>query len=199
VLRRGRENQRRAYETELTWQRPSHAALVLENLNRRKRKMVELRTRILGLIAGMLMLGWTGLTPAQRELGRAMIGNATAVPHATSSNDEHMAPAERNLPHKVRRNGDLFLFFPLSLELNHAVVSQLDGFITLHSAGIQTKTMDKAIPGLCRLLAARNRTARQLLVGFIPRLATPERIEFWRTTGLRNRPPESFVLRRCDG
>jgi hypothetical protein len=161
--------------------------------------MVELRTRILGLIAGMLMLGWTGLTPAQRELGRAMIGNATAVPHATSSNDEHMAPAERNLPHKVRRNGDLFLFFPLSLELNHAVVSQLDGFITLHSAGIQTKTMDKAIPGLCRLLAARNRTARQLLVGFIPRLATPERIEFWRTTGLRNRPPESFVLRRCDG
>jgi hypothetical protein len=161
--------------------------------------MVGLRTRVLGLVIGMLMLSCAGLTPPRRERGRATIGNANAVLHATRSNDEHTEPAERNPRHRVRRNNELLLFLPLSLEVIQTVTSQLDGFVTLQSAGSQTRTTDKATPGFCRLLAARNTTARQLLVRLTPGLATPERKESWRTRRLTNRTSDSLVLHRCDG
>jgi hypothetical protein len=158
--------------------------------------MVELRTRILGLIAPMLLLSCAGMTLAQQEDGPATIGNVTAVLHATRSNNEHTAPAEKNPRHRIRRDEMLLPSFPLWPELNEQVIMGPNGFTARQSAECQKKTATKMIPAICRLFAARHTVARELLGGSAGSLETSERINFWRTTGLRNGTSDSILFSR---
>jgi polysaccharide biosynthesis/export protein len=97
---------------------------------------MELRTRILGLLAVALLMAHPRVGRAQQEPVSATTGNTNAVsPAMNPSAAEHMAPTERNPRYKICRDDILLLSFPLSPELNQKVIVQPDGFITLQSAG----------------------------------------------------------------
>lgn len=160
--------------------------------------MVELRTGILGLNAAMLLLSCAGVTLGKRERGPATIESVNASLDATRSNDQCTPPAARNLRHRISQDEVLLFPFPLSMELNQAVTTPADRFITLQSAGNLTKMAEKAIPVFRSLFATPYTASRELHVGSTGSFATSERTEVWRRARLRNRTSDSVVLSRCE-
>jgi protein involved in polysaccharide export with SLBB domain len=92
-------------------------------------------TRIGSWLGVVLLLSCPAAAPAQQKRAQALDGTANAVPAASRSDADHVAPTERNPRYKICRNDVLLLSFPLSPELNQKVIVQPDGFISLQNAG----------------------------------------------------------------
>jgi polysaccharide export outer membrane protein len=83
----------------------------------------------------VLLLSCPAAAPAQQKRAQALNGTANAVPAASPSDADHVAPAERNPRYRICRDDVLLLTFPLSPELNQRVIVQPDGFISLQNVG----------------------------------------------------------------
>ncbi len=92
-------------------------------------------TRIRSWLGVVLLLSCPAAAPAQQKRAQALNGIANAVPAASPSDTNHVAPAERNPRYRICRDDVLLLSFPLSPELNQRVIVQPDGFISLQNVG----------------------------------------------------------------
>jgi polysaccharide biosynthesis/export protein len=99
------------------------------------RKVMELRTRILAVVAFALLFGGSSTLRAQQVLAMPANGATNAALSAKHADDDHVAPAERNPRYRICRDDTMTLTFPLSPELNQKVTVQPDGFISLQNAG----------------------------------------------------------------
>jgi hypothetical protein len=100
---------------------------------------VEVRTRRLGLFVPVLLAGRAGATRMEEVSTPTASGNETAESAASSRAGEPTTPAMGNSRYTVCRNGVLMLSLPLSPEPDEKVIMRPTGFITLQSAGSQTK------------------------------------------------------------
>lgn len=92
-------------------------------------------TRVRSWLGVVLLLSWPGAAPAQQVRAQTLNVTAKAVPAASPSDADHVAPAERNPRYRICRDDVLLLSFPISPELNQKVIVQPDGFISLQNAG----------------------------------------------------------------
>jgi hypothetical protein len=113
---------------------------------------VKVRTRRPDLFVFALLPSCADAMRTEKESALAGIG--TAGSGAASRDADHTAPAARNSRYTISRNGVLLLSLPLSPEPSEKVVMRPTGFITLQSAGSQTKGNIQAdssfLPSACR-------------------------------------------------
>ena len=96
---------------------------------------MELRMHILGLLAGIVLLGSANPIQAHEKKSSPAAGNSSVTQSENGPAAGQIRPAERNPRYRICRDDVLTLSFPLSPELNQKVTVQPDGFITLQSAG----------------------------------------------------------------
>src|SRR5258708_6957719 len=104
-------------------------------------------TRIRSWLGVVLLLSSPAAAPAQQRRAQSVNGTANAVPAASRSDADHVAPTERDPRYRICRDDVLSLSFPLSPELNQKVIVQPDGFISLQSAG-NIRVEGLTVPGV---------------------------------------------------